>query len=148
MSDAQFIPGLIKLASNPAILDAEEQIAAKKILKFDGEIFPADSCAISQSCLLQAAGIDVPDTYLAIAMGEVLMKRGWKRIEVGQQRAGDLGSTCKAVPDHGNDHVFLVLRALNPFEDVIVDNQARVPHIRFTDGRDGKTPATFFLRAS
>ena len=147
MSDGQFIQGLIKLASDPQKLVAIQQDAAAKILAYDGEIFPADCCAITQSCLLQVAGIDVLDTYLAISFGMMLEKRGLQKIAVGKQKAGDIGSTCKSVPDHGSDHVYLVLREVNPVEDVVADNEAKAPHFRFTNGRDGTTPTTFFLLA-
>src|SRR6185312_14386416 len=128
MSDADHIAALIKLASDPSGLQTAEHSAARKLLAFDGEIYPRDGCAITQSCLLQAAGIAVPDTYQALAFGLMLEKRGWKRIEVGSQQAGDIASTCKSAPDHGNDHVYLVLRAVNADEMVIADNQAHAPH--------------------
>ena len=147
MSDGDRIPALIKLASDSQQLQNAEHLAARKILAFDGEIFPADSCAITQSCLLQAAGIALPDTFQALAFGTLLEKRGWTRIPVGQQKAGDIGSTCKAQPDHGNDHVYLVLRTINDDEMVIADNQAQVPHMRYASGKGGKTPTTHFLRA-
>lgn len=149
MSDAQFIPALIALASNAANLLNVEHAAAKKILAFDGEVYPSDGCAITQSCLLQAAGIAVPDTYLALSFGIMLQKqREWKVIPVGSQVAGDIGSTCKASPDHGNDHVYLVLRAINVDEMVIADNQSSAPHFRYASGQGGKTPTTHFLRAT
>jgi hypothetical protein len=148
MSDQQHIAALIKLASDDTQLQNAEHAAAKKLLNFDGEHYPSDGCAITQSCLLQAAGIDVPDTYQALAFGTMLEKRGWQRIAVGQQQAGDIGSTCKAEPDHGNDHVYLVLRPVNADEMVIADNQAHAPHFRNASGKGGKTPTTHFLRAT
>jgi hypothetical protein len=77
----------------------------------------------------------------------MLEKRGGTRIQLGQQKAGDIGSTCKAEPDHGSDHVYLVLRPLNDDEMVVADNQAIVPHMRYASGKGGKTPTTHFLRA-
>jgi hypothetical protein len=148
MSDKDQIATLIKLASDANTLQAAEHAAAQKILAFDGEIFPADSCAITQSCLLQAAGIDVPDTYQALGFGTMLIKRGWQKIAIGQQQAGDIGSTCGIVPDHGNDHVYLVLRAVNADEMVVADNQASAPHFRYASGKGGKTQTKFFLRAT
>jgi hypothetical protein len=147
VSDHDQIAALVKLASAADTLQAVEQTAAKKILAYDHEIFPADSCAITQSCLMQAAGIDVPDTYLALGFGTMLKARGWTVIAIGQQQAGDIGSTCGTVPDHGNDHVYLVLRPVNADEMVIADNQARAPHFRYASGKGGKTPTKFFLRA-
>lgn len=147
MSDKENNAPLIKIASDDNALQSAQHIAAKKILGFDGEIYPADACAITQSCLMQAAGIDVPDTYQALAFGAMLQKRGWQRIAMGSQQAGDLGSTCGPTPDHGNDHVYLVLRLINADEMVIADNQANVPHFRYASGKGGKTPTKFFLRA-
>jgi hypothetical protein len=91
-------------------------------------------------------GIDVPNTYQAIALGAVLMRRGWTRIVVGNQAAGDVGSTCGPTAHHGTDNIYAVLRVLNPDEMVIADNQDAVPHFRFASGR-GKSPTHFFLRA-
>lgn len=147
MTDRDHIAALLKLAGDASTLQTAEHAAAAKLLHMDGEHYPSDGCAITQSCLLQAAGIEIPDTYLAIAFGEMLEKRGWARIPVGEQQAGDIGSTCKAKPDHGNDHVYLVLRPINADEMVVADNQAHVPHMRYASGKGGKTPTTHFLRA-
>lgn len=150
MSDVQFIPGLLKLASNVASLDNAEAIAGQELLAFDGEKYPADGCAITQSTLLRLAGAsDLPFTFQALAYVDLLQKRGWQKIAVGQQKAGDIGTTVfGGVPHHGIDHVYLVLQVLNQFENLIADNQARAPHLRYTDGRDGRSLTTTFLRAT
>ena len=44
MSDGQQIPDLIKSASNANLLQDAQRIAAKKLLDFDGEVFPSDGC--------------------------------------------------------------------------------------------------------
>lgn len=147
MSDGDQIAKLLALASDNASLQEAQHVAARKLLAMDGEHYPADGCAITQSALLQAAGIAVPDTFLALAFGQLLEERGWLRVPVGKQRAGDIGSTCKSAPDHGSDHVYLVLRAVNDDEMVVADNQASVPHMRYASGKGGKTPSTHFLRA-
>jgi hypothetical protein len=148
MSDGQYIPGLIKLASDSYQLLAAQHVAAKRLLDFDGETFPSDGCAITLSVLLQEAGITVADTYQAIVLGNLLKsKRKWQAIPVGQQKPGDVGSTCGAEPNHGSDHVYLVLKILNSDEMVIADNQAPQPHFRYASGIGGKTPTRFFLRA-
>jgi len=147
MSDRDHIVALIKRASDPDVLVEAQHTAAQKLLHFDGEIYPSDGCAITQSCLLQEAGIEIPDTFQALAFGEVLKKRGWQVVPVGKQEAGDIGSTCGSVARHGDDHVYLVLRAVNADEMVIADNQAHAPHLRFASGKEGKTPTRFFLRA-
>lgn len=147
MSDGDQIVKLLALASDNASLQEAQHVAARKLLAMDGEHYPADGCAITQSALLQAAGIAVPDTFLAFAFGQMLEERGWLRVPVGKQHAGDIGSTCKSEPDHGSDHVYLVLRAVNDDEMVVADNQATVPHMRYASGKGGKTPTTHFLRA-
>ncbi|HTV30575.1 MAG TPA: hypothetical protein VMF32_22715 [Xanthobacteraceae bacterium] len=147
MSDAQNVPRLIKVASDPAQLIAAQEIAARRLLDYDGEVFPHDGCAITLSVLLQKAGISIDDIFQAIALGNLLQnERRWQRIPVGEQQAGDVGSTCGPTPHHGSDHIYLVLKALNTDEMIIADNQASAPHFRFASGQ-GKTPTTFFLRA-
>jgi hypothetical protein len=146
MSDSDQIPGLIKLASDPGQLQNAQHIAAQRLLDFDGEVYPQDGCAITLSVLLQDAGIGVPDTFQALALGDVLKNRGWRTVQLGQQQAGDVGSTCGPQPDHGRDHIYLVLQTLNTDEMVIADNQSPQPHFRFISGQ-GKTPTKFFLRA-
>jgi hypothetical protein len=118
-----------------------------QLLDFDGEVFPSDGCAITLSILLQEAGISVPDTFRAIDLGNVLKNKNWKTIAVGDQQAGDIGSTCGSQPHHGQDHIYLVLRAVNPNEMVVADNQQPVPHSRFVNGGEIMTPTKFFLRA-
>lgn len=148
MGDGQFIPALLKLASDAQQLLNAQHEAAKKLLDYDGEVYPHDGCAITLSVLLQNAGINVPDTYQAIVLGNALKsKRNWQVIAVGQQQPGDVGSTCGSEPHHGSDHVYLVLKKLNDDEMVIADNQAPRPHFRYASGIGGKTPTKFFLRA-
>lgn len=147
MSDADRIPGLLALAANPNTLEAAQKEAALELYRFDGEKYPADGCAITQSTLLRQAGIDVPFTFQALALDKLLQSRGWLKIPVGQQKAGDLGSTCVAYPRHGSDHIYLVLHDMNGDEMIIADNQATAPHLRAASGAGGKTPTTHFLRA-
>jgi hypothetical protein len=98
MSDSDQISGLIKLASDPGQLQNAQQIVAQRLLNFDGEVYPQDGCAITLSVLMQDAGIPVPDTFQALAMGDVLKNRGWKTVQLGQQQAGDVGSTVVPNP--------------------------------------------------
>lgn len=142
--DGQFIPHLLDIATNH--LEHTQQEAARKELHAVGERYPSDGCAITLSELLEEAGISVRDTYQALALGKALEARGWKRIPPGQQQRGDVGSTCGDTPHHGVDHVYLVLKVLNPSECIVADNQAHVPHIRPVKG-GGKSPTTHFLRA-
>jgi hypothetical protein len=145
-NDGSKIASLLSIASDPAQLEAAQATAAKRLLAFDGERFPSDACAITLSVLLQEAEINVPNTFPAIALGQVLEKRGWSKIPVGSQAAGDVGSTCFQTPHHGTDHIYLVLRPVNADEMVIADNQSTEPHFRFASGK-GKSPTQFFLRA-
>lgn len=147
MSDHDRIPTLLQIASDPAQLQEAQSSAAKRLLEFDGEVYPSDGCAITLCVLLQSSGIPVSDTFQALKLGNLLKAdRNWQVIPVGQQRDGDIGSTCGLAPDHGEDHIYLVLRALNRDEMVVADNQAPKPHFRFASGQ-GKTPTKFFLRA-
>ena len=146
-ADAGAIDRLVGLASSPQNLRAAQAIAAQRLLAFDSEVFPHDGCAITLSVLMQQAGIEVSDTFPAIALGQALQRRGWKKITVGQQQKGDVGSTCGTVAHHGTDHIYLVLRDVNDDEMVIADNQETSPHFRFASG-NGKSPTTFFLRAA
>jgi hypothetical protein len=147
MSDIDQIPALIGLASNAGQLQNAQHVAAQKLLDFDGEVYPSDGCAITLSILLQEAGIAVADTFQALALGNVLKARNWLTIPVGEQKNGDVGSTCGPTPDHGRDHIYLVLKVLNTDEMVIADNQEPQPHFRYVSGQGGKTPTKFFLRA-
>ena len=97
---------------------------------------------------MQDVGIDVKDTYQALAFGHMLeSKRNWQRIPLGEQETGDIGSTCGPVAHHGFDHVYLVLKKDNDDEMIIADNQQPRPHFRWVSGKGGKTPTKFFLRA-
>lgn len=147
-SDADHIARLLEIASNTSELVAMQHIAAKKLLEFDGEVYPSDGCAITLSVLLQQAGIGVPDIFKAIDLGNRLKTRGWQVIPVGEQRVGDVGSTCRSQAHHGQDHIYLVLKVLNEDEMVIADNQAPAPHFRYASGKGGKTPTQYFLRAT
>jgi hypothetical protein len=149
MGDAKGIEALIEIAGDRDRLIDAQHVAAKRLLDFDGEIYPADGCAITLSVLVQEAGIAVPDTFQAILLGNILKgKRGWRVIELGQQKAGDVGSTCGPSANHGSDHIYLVLQILNSDEMVIADNQQTAPHFRFASGKGGKTRTKFFLRAA
>jgi|HubBroStandDraft_6_1064221.scaffolds.fasta_scaffold201329_1 hypothetical protein len=148
-SDGQYIPALLQIAGNTDQLVAAQQVAAQRLLNYDGQKYPTDGCAITLSVLLQEAGISVADTYLAFDLGNVLKNnRNWQFVPVGQQQAGDVGSTCGSTPHHGTDHIYLVLQLVNTDEMVVADNQAEAPHFRWASGKGGKSPTTFFLRAS
>ena len=142
------IDTLIKIGSNAATLDIAQKRAAQKLLMYDGEIYPHDGCAITLSIMLQDAGIKVPDTYQAITLtNELRDKLNWKVIKVGDQLPGDIGTTCGDKPNHGFDHIYLVLKRLNDDEMLIADNQSTQPHFRWASGNGGRTPTKYFLRS-
>ena len=147
VNDGASILTLISIASNSAKLKDAEDEAADRLFRYDGEQYPSDGCAITLPVLLQEAGIKVPDTFQAIVLGEVLKQRGWTQIPVGNQEAGDIGSTCGPTAHHGTDHIYLVLRRANSDEMVIADNQDTAPHFRWASGKGGTSPTRFFLRA-
>jgi hypothetical protein len=105
MGDGPRIPDLVKLASDADQLVAAQHMAAKRLLDFDGEIFPKDGCAITLSVLLQEAGIPVKDTYQALALGNLLKGRKRQVVPIGGQKVGDVGSTCGPIAHHGQDHI-------------------------------------------
>lgn len=150
MSDRDQVPQLLQEASNAALLQSAQMRAAQLLLAYDGEVYPQDGCAITLSVMLQAAGILVPNTFTAFGLGQLLeSKRGWKLVAIGQQQPGDVGSTCGAEPQHGVDHIYLVLKVVNPDEMLVADNQRAYVHSRSVTGKpDGKSPTRFFLRAS
>ncbi|HWA84353.1 MAG TPA: hypothetical protein VG820_12995 [Fimbriimonadaceae bacterium] len=139
---------ILGLAQDPARWDTVQSEAAGRLLRYDGEQYPTDGCAITLSVLFQMAGLDLADTYRAIDFGRTLEQRGWNRIEVGKQKPGDVGSTCGDQPQHGVDHVYLVVEVFDPKEMLVADNQKPTLHKRRTDNLDGKSPTRFFLRAT
>ena len=149
MSDKECIPALIAIGGNSSSLESCQHDAAAKLLRDENLVYPMDGCAITLSCLLQSAGIDVPDTFLALSMVSVLESRGWQKIPVGEQKAGDVGTTCYGGVRHpGVDHVYLILRDMNEDECVVADNQRSCPHFRSMSGHpDGKSPTRVVLRA-
>lgn len=148
MSDKDHIKTLLEQGTNAALLQISQMKAAQLLLAYDGE-YPRDGCAITLSVLMQAAGIDVPNTYTAIELGRRLRdKRGRKVIAPGNQQPGDVGSTCGEEPNHGVDHIDLLVKNLGPDEMLVADNQRSYAHTRSVSGvPDDKSKTLFFLRA-
>ena len=149
MSDKDQMKTLLEQGTNAALLQISQMKAAQLLLAYDGEKYPQDGCAITLSVLMQAAGIDVPNTYTAIELGRRLRdKRGWEVIAPGNQKPGDVGSTCGEEPNHGVDHIYLLVKNLSPDEMLVADNQRSHVHTRSVSGvPDGKSKTRFFLRA-
>ena len=146
-TDAAKIPELMKIASDDTTLQEAQSQASDKLMSYCGEEYPHNGCAITLSCLLQKAGIDVDDTFLAFELDQVLRDRGWKQIDLGDHKDGDVGTTCGDAPRHGVDHIFLVLKRQDDDLMTIADNQKDVPHDRYVSGKN-KSPTTYFLRAT
>jgi hypothetical protein len=144
-SDAAFIPTLIDLGSERETI-AQAHAKAAEYMKGSGYTFPTKSCAATLSAFLQMSGIQVQTERGAEALATKLKKRGWARIEVGAQKAGDVGVTISKLPPKGADHIYLVVQVHNSDRMTIADNQAPDPHERFASGR-GKTRTEYFLRA-
>jgi hypothetical protein len=148
LHDYRHISALLQIASAAPCLAFTQYLASQKLFDFARIVFPKSGCAIMLSLLLREAGISVTDIYQAIGLGKALKAdRKWSVIPVGEQRSGDIGLTCGEQPNHGADHIYLVLSVLSSDKMVIVDNQALMPHFRFASGKGGTTPTRRFLRA-
>jgi hypothetical protein len=105
MGDIQYVPSLVKLGSDANQLVAAQHIAAKRLLDFDGEIYPKDGCAITLSVLLQEAGVAIKDTYQAMVLGNLLktaengrwFRWGSKRSVISARPVGLCLTTAKTI---------------------------------------------------
>ncbi len=142
-ADSTHIAELIRLGS-----DIHEIAKAQAIAKRAWSRFPHRGCAANLSALLQRADIDVPMILGAGKLAHTIEARGWARISVGSQQAGDVGVTLDQGAPAGADHIYLVLSvdAGNSDKMLISDNQDDVPHSRYASG-NGRTPTKYFLRA-
>ena len=151
--DQQFVSALVRpdgdFAQLRTALGKARARAIKNLgLARDTESIP-DGCAATLSALLQLAGLDVGLENGAgnlVAVLEEPAGRGWIRVDVGQQRSGDVGVTFDRRDPPGADHVYLVAHVLDSDRMLIADNQARDLHTRLASG-GGKTPTAYFLRA-
>jgi len=148
MNDQSRIETLLAVARDKARLQAAQSIAGKRLLTYDGTVYPKDGCAITLSVLMQDAGIPIPDIFWALEITNELKARGWQMVANEDRRPGDIGTTCGDVPTHGDDHVYLVLENTDEDEMLIADNQHTEPHPRWISGKGGKTPTRYFLRAT
>jgi hypothetical protein len=142
--DAAHVPELIRRGSSADGLKEARTAAAASLPGY-----PKNGCAAHLSALLRESGIDIPVTWGAGKLAHLLADRGWTKIAVGKQMAGDVGVTFDNDPTPvGADHIYLVVKTLGPDEMLIADNQRTKdePHSRFASGH-GKTPTEYFLRA-
>jgi hypothetical protein len=141
-TDKSFIPELIRLGS-----DVNEIAKARKIAKTAWYKFPYKGCAANLSALLQLAGINVPMILGAGKLAHTIEARGWEKISVGKQQAGDIGVTFDQGAPPGADHIYLVLSVGAGNDKMrISDNKDDEPHSRYASGHD-ETPTKYFLRA-
>lgn len=142
-SDAPFVLTLIDNGSS-----IEGIAAARKEAKSAVAGYPKNGCAAHLSALLRQSGIMVEMTIGAGKLAARLEKRGWTRIDVGQQQPGDVGAAYDSTDPPGSDHVYLVIKAIDDDRMLVTDNQntANEPHTRSAHGRDGKTATEYFLR--
>lgn len=144
--DRDRIPELIELARSPAGLANAQDIAAKALEAGGFPKFPTNACAATLSALLRLSGINVPMTLGAGMLAEILDKdRSWERIDIGDQKPGDVGVTIDKGGLPGADHIYLVIERLDADAMLIADNQKPVLHER---SAKGKTRTDYFLRAT
>ncbi|MDN0075072.1 DUF1906 domain-containing protein [Crenobacter sp. SG2303] len=144
VADAIHVAELIRQGSSAEGLQAARETAAASLPGY-----PTNGCAAHLSALLQQSSMDVPMTWGAGKLAQVLIDRGWSQITVGNQKPGDVGVCFDNNPSPpGADHIYLVVSTSGPDEMMIADNQRTedAPHIRFASGK-GKTPTEYFLRA-
>ena len=142
--DAMHVAELIRQGSSAAGLKA-----ARETGKASLPGYPTNGCAVHLSALMRQAGIDVPLTWGAGKLAQIIADRGWRRVAVGSQQAGDVGVCFDNDPTPaGSDHVYLVISTDGPDQMMVADNQRTEdkPHVRFATGH-GKTPTEYFLRA-
>ena len=78
MNDQSRIETLLAVARDKARLQAAQSIAGKRLLTYDGTVYPKDGCAITLSVLMQDAGIPIPDIFWALEITNELKARGWR----------------------------------------------------------------------
>ncbi|EJL37550.1 hypothetical protein PMI01_00628 [Caulobacter sp. AP07] len=146
--DKDCIDRLIALGSDPASIQRIQDLAAREMKRAGLGYTLHNACAATLSQFLIAAGVNVPVTLGAGKLAARLGPggRGWDRVAVGGQRAGDVGVTVDNTAPAGADHIYLVVERVDADEMVIADNQAPNRHARFASGQ-GKTRTDYFLRA-
>ncbi|MGF7151818.1 hypothetical protein FHS96_005486 [Sphingomonas zeicaulis] len=147
---------LIALGTNPGSI-ARVQTLARELMKETGNGYTLRlACAATLSCFMNEAGIPIAKTVGAGELARRLKtKRDWERVEVGDQRAGDVGVTFDKDPSRpGADHVYLVVERINRDLMLIADNQVEGKrHHRTASGKkagrmsSAKTATEYFLRA-
>ena len=146
--DGAAISRLIELGSNPTSCERLREKARQAMVRIYGKPTFKNACAATLSIFLQEAGVKIPIEYGAGRLAKMLRDRGWERIDVGDQEAGDVAVTEDNGPPSGADHIFLVVERLGSDKMMIADNQTSdCPHTRYASGRDGRTPCEYFLRA-
>jgi hypothetical protein len=143
IADAAHTSELIRQGSTPEGLKRARETAKAALTGY-----PTDGCAAHLSALLEQAGIDVEMTFGAGKLAHILSERGWTRVAITRQRAGDVGVCFDNISPPGSDHVYLVVSTSGPDQMMVADNQCKTdaPHIRYASGH-GQTATEYFLRA-
>src|SRR5262249_29245540 len=105
-TDKECIPLLIKLGSDVESLHRIQDIAARTMKTNHYGYTLHNACAATLSAFLNEAGIPIRTTLGAGRLANRLSEdRGWGRISVGDQKAGDVGVA------NNNVHIYLVVKA-------------------------------------
>ncbi len=154
--DKDQVDELIALGTNPSSI-TRVQTLARELMRETGNRYTLQlACAATLSCFLTEAGIPIAKTVGAGELARRLRtKRDWERVEVGGQRAGDVGVTFDKDPSRpGADHVYLVVERIDRDLMLIADNQVEGKrHHRTASGKkagrmsSAKTATEYFLRA-
>ncbi|MBK5941418.1 hypothetical protein [Halochromatium roseum] len=108
----------------------------------------SNGCAAHTSSLLQRNGFDVKTELGAQNLVDQLLGKGWDKVPIGEQQAGDIGVTADwGAGLRGSDHVYTVMGTDpdDPNMLDIVDNQKPRGGKRPIVG-GGKTTTEYFIR--
>lgn len=141
--DKDHVSELVQLGStNQGVQKA--QTLAKKVMADNGYGSTLhNACAATLSEFMNLAGMNVPITLGAGNLARRIAARGWNRVDIGNQHAGDVAVAVHDV------HIFLVIQTIDKDQMIIADNQAPRPHRRRASGDPelDHSPVAYFLRA-
>jgi hypothetical protein len=141
--DKDHIPELIALGSTQQGVQ-RAQALAKQVMYDNGYGSTLhNACAATLSEFMDLVNINIPITLGAATLAARVQGRGWNKISVGGQRAGDVAIAVN------NVHIFLVVQAIDNNQMLVADNQAPGPHPRRASGDASlnHSPTAYFLRA-
>ena len=141
--DKDQIPQLVHLGSTKQGVQ-QAQALSKGVMERNGYgLTLHNACAATLSEFMNLANVNVPITLGAGNLARRIENRGWKRISIGDQHAGDVAVA------KNNVHIFFVVQAIDDDIMLIADNQASGPHRRKASGDPelNHSPVAYFLRA-